>query len=200
MIDGTIGYECQACEDRYEAERLEIDKLRKAGRLRSGFDPAIQDGPIVSLPLPNAAELVLEDLRWYLEGGHSPIRHEILDALLRFAKARGVTLPNAPDKCSIHGCTKDAVHQPQISSGDVFLLCDEHYRAMFRVTLCNAPADYSMGVVYPCSECGCQERATHRFQCDGVIRNMCAAHYNALFNLPPDADTSSIQKTYGPPE
>jgi hypothetical protein len=175
MIDGTVGYECQECKDLYEAEKREIDKLRKAGRLQ------------ISLPLPNAAELVLEDLKRYLEGGN---HQEILEALLRFAKARGVTLPNAPDKCSIHGCTKDAVHRQQIS-GDVFLLCDEHYRAMFQVTLCNVPADYRMGVVYPCSEFGCQERATHRFQFNGVIRNMCAAHFYALFKFlePPTQST-----------
>jgi len=84
------------------------------------------------------AELVLDDLKQYLEGGHSPIRHEILDALLRFAKARGVTLPSAPEKCSIRGCTKDAVHRQEIGSGDVFLLCEEHHQAIFRATLCNA--------------------------------------------------------------
>jgi hypothetical protein len=77
---------CQACKDRYDA-----------GRLRSGFDPAIQDCPIVSLSSPSAAELVLDDLRWYLEGAN---HQEILDALLRFAKARGVTLPSAHEKCS----------------------------------------------------------------------------------------------------
>jgi hypothetical protein len=124
---------CQACKDRDDAETLEIDKLRKAGRLRSGFDPDLPEGP-----LPSAAELVLDDLRWYLEGGHSPIRHEILDALLRFAKARGVTLPSAPEKCSIPGCTKDAVHRQEIGSGDVFLLCEEHHQAIFRATLFNA--------------------------------------------------------------
>lgn len=172
----AIRYICQACQDAFDAETREIDELRKAGRLRSGFDPDIEKGPIISRPLPNAAELVLEDLKHYLEGGN---HREILEALLHFAWARGVTL----EKCSKTGCTNEVTHWQQLAGG-VLRLCDEHYHAILQTTW------YQVEKSFPCSECGCQERATHRFQCDGVIRNMCAAHYNAMFKFlePPNAE------------